>query len=236
MAVVQSPLFNLIRNSMGDVTFQRGRFNAIVMKSKIVDPDYPNSTGQQNAQAAFLYAVDNWGSIDQELRDGWNRYGKTLMTRKDFGSGIMGGRLAFIQCWSLARMIAIRTGLYVPAAFSYPTVKGYLHNPITKAVDYNGGSSAGIQWHYKNENPFRLNAYWRRSLPLNPTVNRYTHPFYYDLGGITDPDPSGTTIQRLSYDSALIGKIVFVIHSFLPFDEPLQYGFRVITRHIIQSP
>lgn len=236
MAVAQSTIFNMIRGSLGDITFAGGHSNRIVVRSKIVSPAYPDTAGQQAAKAAFTWSLQQWASISQAYRDGWSDYGKTILTRKPFADSNLTGRQAFVQSISLARFLNQLFGDPASVTFEPPEEPGYISSCVTTVLPYDAGGAAGIKIHYENFTDNWVLAYNLRSDPFPATRNKLRSPFLYSTGQYRPVNISSTSDDYFHTTVGNIGKVFFVKHSFLSRYAPFRTGVRLITRHVIAAP
>lgn len=236
MAVVESPLFSRIRNSIGNVTYQGGRFNAIVAKSKIVNPNYPDTIGQQYARTALSWSNSQWGSISDDFRNGWELYGKSIYTRKPFSRSTLPGRHSFLAVFCLIRFLYLHFGDFSAVDFDPPTETGFLPVPTILPQPYTGAGAQGIGWKIINSSIYDIYHYFSTSDALPATRNRYNGPFEYSKSSnvFVYADTNVNLNRTLAFGSP--GDSVFVKHSFVALYSPHRISYKLITRHIINTP
>jgi len=236
MASVESQLLTRARGKVGDIVFFQNHNIPLCIRAYQGSPAYPDTTGQQNVRTAFEWASDQWISISQSLRDDWENYAKTLEHRKPFGRGTPTGRSAFMQVYSLARLLNIRFGLYAACSFPAPDKPGYLMSCRIINGTYTGGGAAGIEYTYYNDTDEDVRVYHRRSSFYSAARNRLGGPFDYSTGGSAKVEDQDDFTREFSYAAGTIGQAVFYRHSFLSDAEPLRLGFPQTSRHIIAAP
>lgn len=74
MAIVKSPMFSLIRGTIGQVIYGRTHDHMIVARSKPPGPAPPPSPGQAAIRAFFLQAWTRWTELSEAQRLAWNGY------------------------------------------------------------------------------------------------------------------------------------------------------------------
>lgn len=69
MAIAKSVVFDKMKGSMGNVTIVRYHSNQVIVKSKISDPRYPNTPGQQLQKSYFTLTVDMAKMLKLHIRE-----------------------------------------------------------------------------------------------------------------------------------------------------------------------
>lgn len=236
MAIGESFLFSRIRGSVGDITYQQNQFHAIVLKSKIINPAYPDTTGQQNLKAAFDYAITSWTGLSDAERTEWDNYAKTFSPGLSYRPRAISGRYEFLKTISLAKFLNLRYGLFSSIDFSAPV--GYDHLQIPNFIPdvYTGGGSQGAAYQVVNPNSRLLHLYSVRSAPYNLARNRLSGPFLYSQAYYDTVTANATTYLGRSLPSTYLNKCLFIKFSFITTSAPYQTCKKIIWRAVVNTP
>lgn len=236
MAVAQSHLFSRIRGSVGDLTYQQNQFATIVLKSKIVNPAYPDSTGQQNAKTSFEYAVDQWTSLSDDQRSGWEQWAKRFYLHRKLEKHKITGRLYFIKAVSFMKYLDIVYSFYPTPNFDPPVIEEPLLAPSIIALPYTGSSTRGYRYRLTNPNNYSIRIYYVASTPYNLARNRLTGPFLYDNKKQVTYTALQAYARNVNMDATYADKCVFVRFACISEDAPYRVCEKQIVRFLVEEP
>lgn len=228
--VAESQILSRARGSVGNLTFCQSQWQPIVIRQKIVNPNYPNTTGQSAARDAFEWAVGQWTALAAAIREAWEHYAKSLKTDKAFGETTMTGRIAFIQSISFAKFLNTRYGLPTPLTLSAPERTGVLPTPLVRQITYTTGGNTGVKFEIENYHDKTMLVYMTASNPYNSSRNRLDGPFLYDLATSRTCTKEATVEKSFNLGIDYVSKIVFVKFRFIRFDAPFTVSRILIIR------
>lgn len=114
MAKIISPVWAIIRGSIGGTTYSANQYGQIIGKSKIASAQLP-SARQTKVNVAFAQAALAWRNLTEANRTAWANYALTVPFTSATGSYTVSGRSLFIgtRSWILFMNAAFTAGIPV---------------------------------------------------------------------------------------------------------------------------
>lgn len=170
-------------NSIGDVTYGRNRYCAIVARKRPV-PTVPPTPLQDEVRARFSAAVLYWQTMDAKMRTAWARY--ALNTPRENGLGDM-TQLTAQTTYVGIRMAALEWNPLLPdSTWDYPPeIPGNLDIPRGTDLSTPGSTTVQVRIYNPSITTPMVVVAWL-SYPLPHTVNFHKAP--YDLTKLITTD------------------------------------------------
>lgn len=126
MARILSPVWSIIRGSIGGTTYTANQYHQIIARAKTA-PVNPRTTFQTMIRSAFSGSVALWNLLSDTAQDLWNDYADTLVFSGPVGTYTVPGREVFIGNISTALYLQARVGTPVTVDTTPPSEAGFLN-------------------------------------------------------------------------------------------------------------
>lgn len=133
MARILSPVWSMIRGSIGGITYFANQFHQIVARVRTA-PVQPNTNAQTIIKAALEFASDTWLQMSDVAQNAWDLYARGTPFAGPLGPYTVPGRQMFMAGCSLSSYIAV-SGFAAPSLVTTPPIgSGFLNlknvNPV----------------------------------------------------------------------------------------------------------
>lgn len=137
MARIISPVWSMIRGSIGGTTYLANQFHQIVARVRTA-PVQPNTNAQTLIKGALEYASDQWLQLTDPIQSGWDLYARGTPFPGPLGPYTVPGRQMFMAGCSLSNYIAVSTFAATALDTTPPIGTGFLNLKNVHAVPPTG--------------------------------------------------------------------------------------------------
>jgi len=123
MAKIISPVWSIIRGSIGVTTYSANQYGQIIGKSKIASAQLP-SARQTRVNVAFAQAALAWRNLSEANRTAWANYALTVPFTSATGSYTVSGRSLFIGTRSWILFLNAQFAAGIPIVDPPPNLAG----------------------------------------------------------------------------------------------------------------
>ena len=176
MARILSPVWSVIRGSIGGITYSANQFHQIIARVKTA-PVNPNTGKQSAIRSAFSGAVAQWNIISQITRDGWDDYALSLVFEGPLGPYSVPGRDVFIANITVALFLQSQVAVPAVVLFDAPVLSGFLNIENVTSILFAQAGATGISFGFTQPGAEDVIGYSQRSRAFGQSRNRFKGPF-----------------------------------------------------------
>lgn len=179
MARILSPVWAIIRGSIGGTTYLAGPQHQIIARNRTA-PVQPNTTYVQEYRSAFAEANLVWRLMSDGQRIGWADYAQTLFYTGPTGDYTVKGRNVFLAYYAMQRYMEIRGMTAVPPVKDVTEFDGWL-GIVVYPVAFTPVSATGLSITIINGSSTEsIEAHIQLSRAFDATRNFYNGPWRTD--------------------------------------------------------
>lgn len=224
MAVIVSPNWSKIRNSIAGITYLSGPGNPIIARQRVW-PVNPNTVYQSSVKSSMVAAIMNWENMSEDDRELWAIYAATC-------GEFMTGRQAFIRSYTFAYYSELRGMVGLASGTDPPTLSG-LYNIEVGEAKAPGNPGTGFDISITNWETIAGAAIHYICGPFNTARYKYKGPFPGSAMALL-PLP-GVTSTLLTYDGLVEGGVYFVRLRAATAAPPTRLSSTYIIRGVAQT-
>lgn len=229
MAKILSPIWSVIRGSIGGITYTANQFHQIIARAKTA-PVNPNTTKQTAIRSAFSGAVQLWNGLTDTGRQNWNDYANTLVFEGPLGPYSVPGRDVFIANISVALFLNAELGTPAAVVTTAPTIAGFLNVENVSVATFVTAGKTGIAYSFTQNGTEDVIGYAQRSFAFGASRARFKGQFLSNtLSGITIVAPASGTD---TFEDLVEDLVYFMNPRFITAQAPFRLSARFFLRAI----